>query len=286
MPKRLVEPVLHSLQWRDRLSSGYVDGGVAFAAMNWLIPFAAVVAFATSGVGCPIVTADSALPACQPRTAVINPETALGHRDCRLHSDDRVGLDFDVTYFTAADGPSAPPRAVKVTATDGSGTVVDTIDELLEPSSPAGVGLQDLDGDGRDEVIVPIARRSFNGGLNTRFAVWRAADDSTHFERTQMVGQAVYPSGDGYVVTNGGALTSRDLDFYLPTGAGFSLVVSLTIEAEQVEPDTGRVTTVSCRAHQQQGLQMVDMNVQQAEATFCSSPAANAIWPGAQRIAI
>jgi hypothetical protein len=62
--------------------------------------------------------------------------------------------------------------------------------------------------------------------------------------------------------------------------------VSLTIGAEQVEPDTGRVLTVSCRAHQQQGLQMVGMDVHEAEAAFCTSPAAKAIWPDAQRIAI
>jgi hypothetical protein len=54
-------------------------------------------------------------------------------------------------------------------------------------------------------------------------------------------------------VVNGGALTSRDLDFYIPTGAGFTLAVSLTIEPEQ---------------------------------TFCSSPVAMAIWPDAQRISI
>ncbi|MDV3133253.1 hypothetical protein M1248_14605 [Mycobacterium sp. 29Ha] len=85
-----------------------------------------------------------------------------------------------------------------------------------------------------------------------RFSVWRAIGDGTHFERTQMVGQAVYPSGDVYIVTNGGALTSRDLTFYLPIAAGFTLIVSLTIEAERVEPQTGRVLTVNCRAHQQQ----------------------------------
>jgi len=164
--------------------------------------------------------------------------------------------------------------------------VVQTINEMLEPSSPAGVGLDDLDGDGRDEVIIPMGRTRFNGSANTRFSVWRAIGDGTHFERTQMVGQAVYPSGDGYLVANGGALTSRDLDFYLPTGAGFTLIASLTIEPEQVEPGTGRVITLSCRAHQQQGLGSIDMDVHQAEQTFCASPAAMAIWPDAQRVAI
>ena len=54
-------------------------------------------------------------------------------------------------------------------------------------------------------------------------------------------------------MTNGGALDSRDLTFYLPTGAGYTLVVVLTIEAEQVDPDTHRVLTVTCRAHQEDG---------------------------------
>jgi hypothetical protein len=144
--------------------------------------------------------------------------------------------------------------------------------------------LQDLDGDGRDELIIPIAQHVFNGSPNTRFSVWRAEGDSTHYERTQMVGQAAYPSGDGYVVSNGGSPSSRDLTFYLPTGAGFTLVVVLTIEAEQLDPATHRVLTVNCRARQQGGLGAIDMDVATAQDTFCESPAARAIWPDAARV--
>src|SRR5882757_5726375 len=269
--------------------------------MRWPIPLIAVVSvlaaavlIIAAGSTCPAGAADSDMPPCPQTAAVINPATPQGHQNCRLHSGDRIGLDFDVDYWAAGaseatgEGPDAgaPPMAAKVTVTDGSGTVVQTINEMLEPSSPAPVGLDDLDGDGRDEVIIPMGRTRFNGSANTRFSVWRAVGDGTHFERTQMVGQAVYPSGDGYLVVNGGALTSRDLDFYIPTGAGFTLVVSLTIEPEQVEPGTGRVITLSCRAHQQQGLGSIDMDVRQAEQTFCASPAAMAIWPDAQRVSI
>jgi len=194
------------------------------------------------------------------------------------------GLDFAVNYWTVPELPG--PRAVKVVVTDSSGEVVQTIDELLEPSSPGGVGLQDIDGDGRDELIIPVAQHLFNGSPNTRFVVWRAPVDRLHFERTQMVGQAVYPSGDGFLVTNGGAMDSRDLTFYLPTGAGYTLVVVLTIEAEEVDLNTGKVLTVICRAHKEDGLHAVGMDVYQAEDHFCASPAAKAIWPDAQRISI
>jgi hypothetical protein len=244
----------------------------------------AVVTMATAGTVCPTwptAAADTALPPCPQTAALISPTATSPHTDCRLHSG---ALDFAVTYWTAPE--LSGPAAVKVVVTDPSGEVVQTIDELLEPSSPGGVGLQDVDGDGRDELIIPIARHLFNGGPNTRFAVWRAPGDRNHFERTQMVGQAVYPSGDGYLVTNGGALDSRDLTFYLPTGAGYTLVVVLTIEAEEVDPDTHRVLTVVCRAHQEDGLHAVDMSLRQAEETFCASPAANAIWPDAERISI
>jgi hypothetical protein len=244
----------------------------------------AVVTMATAGIVCPTCptgAADTALPPCPQTAAIISPQATSPHSDCRMHSG---ALDFAVTYWTTPELPG--PRAVKVTVSDPSGEVVQTIDELLEPSSPGGVGLQDIDGDGRDELIIPIAQHLFNGGPNTRFSVWRAPGDRQHFERTQMVGQAVYPSGDGYLVTNGGALDSRDLTFYLPTEAGYPLVVVLTIEAEEVDPDTHRVLTVICRAHQEDGLHAVDMNVHQAEDTFCASPAAKAIWPDAERIQI
>ena len=213
---------------------------------------------------------------------MITPQGTSPQVDCALHSGD---LDFAVSYWCVPELPR--PRAVKVTVTDPSGAMVQTIDELLEPSSPGGVGLQDVDGDGREELIIPISRNLLNGGNpNTRFSVWRAPGDRLHYERTQMVGQAVYPSGDGYLVSNGGGVNSRDLTFYLPTGAGYTLVVVLTISAEDVDSATGRVLTVNCRAHQEDGLHAVDMTIRQAEDSFCASPAAKAIWPDAERISV
>jgi hypothetical protein len=117
---------------------------------------------------------------------VINPSTQPAHLDCRLYVSDRIGASFDVTYLTVPEAPG--PRAVKIVVTDAAGTPVQTIDELLEQSSPSGVGLRDLDGDGRDEVIIPIAQHVFYGSPNTRFSVWRAVGGGTHFERTEMLG--------------------------------------------------------------------------------------------------
>lgn len=249
--------------------------------MKRLALLVAVVTIAAAGTVCPGAAADTTLPPCSQTEVVISPKATSPHSDCRMHSGP---LDFAVTYWSTPELPG--PRAVKIVSTDSSGAVVQTVDELLEPSSPGGVGLQDIDGDGRDELVIPIAQNLFNGGANTRFAVWRAPGERLHFERTQMVGQAVYPSGDGYLVTNGGALDSRDLTFYLPTDAGYTLVVVLTIEAEEVDPDTHRVLTVVCRAHQEDGLHAVDMTLRQAEETFCASPAAKAIWPDAERLQI
>jgi hypothetical protein len=233
-----------------------------------------------AGTVCPRAAAEPYnAPPCPNTAAVINPPTQQPHPNCKLYGN---GLTFDVFYFKVPEIPG--PQAVRVTVTDGSGAPVQTIDELLEPSSPSGVGLQDLDGDGRDEVIIPMSQSLSNGSPNTLFSVWRAAGDGSHFVRIQMVGQAVYPGGDGYVVVNGGSPSSRDLTFYLPTGAGFTLVAVLTIEAQDLDPDTHRVLTVTCRARQQNGLQAVDMDMAAAQDTFCGSAAARAIFPDAQRI--
>jgi hypothetical protein len=230
----------------------------------------------------PAARADTSLPSCPQSNPVITPSGKSPLVDCTLHSGD---VDIAVKYWSVPELPK--PRAVKVTVTDPSGAVVQTIDELLEPSTPGGVGLQDVDGDGREELIIPISQNLLNGGNpNTRFAVWRTHGDGRHYERTQMVGQAVYPSGDGYLVSNGGGLSSRDLTFYLPTGAGYTLVVVLTIEVLDADPATNKALTVNCRAHQEDGLHAVDMSIRQAEDYFCNSPAARAIWPDAERVQI
>ena len=66
--------------------------------------------------------------------------------------------------------------------------------------------------------------------------------------------------------------------------AGFTVAATLTLAAEDIDLDTREVRTVSCRVHQQEGLGMVDMDVRTAQDSFCGSPAAMAIWPGAQRV--
>ncbi|WP_239001950.1 MULTISPECIES: hypothetical protein [unclassified Mycobacteroides] len=211
----------------------------------------------------------------------------MAHPDCRLSATDGSGITFDVQYWRPAayngEGPDYPPLSVRVTISDRAGKKVQEVNELLEPSSPSPVGLQDIDGDGRDEMIIPMSTRVMNGAVNTRFSVWRAEKQNTHFERIQMFGQAIYPSGDGYIVVNSGAFSSRDLDFYLPTAAGYTQIVTLTMTAEEVDLNTRKVLTASCMVHKQSGLGAIDMDWQDSPV-FCDSPAARSIWPDAERV--
>ncbi len=232
-------------------------------------------------VASPAPIASSEPSPCAQQSATIRPARPMAHRDCRLRSTDQVGLMFDVTYWTPS--PDISPLSVRIVVRSGLGAQIEVINELLEVSSPAPVGLVDIDGDRRDEIVIPIAERTINGAVNTRFSVWRAPSESTHFERTQMIGQAVYSSGDGYVVGNSGGITSRDLDFYLPTAAGYTQIVTITIAAEDIDFATHSVRTVSCVAHRQSGLGAIDMDYRDSPS-FCESPAARSIWPDALRI--
>ncbi len=235
----------------------------------------------------PAAMARAATPPCPSRSTMIVPESPMAHTDCRLTAADGTGITFDVAYWRPlpdnSEAPDYPPLSVRVTIKDAAGTKLQEVNELLEASSPSPVGLQDIDGDGRDEMIIPISTRVMNGAINTRFSVWRAEKQNTHFERVQMFGQAIYPSGDGYVVVNSGAFSSRDLDFYLPTAAGYTHIITLTMTAEEVDPNTRKVLTASCMVHKQAGLGAIDMDWQDS-TVFCDSPAARAIWPDAERV--
>ncbi|SIH01193.1 hypothetical protein [Mycobacteroides abscessus] len=248
---------------------------------------AATALLASAQVIHPVATARAALPPCASRTTMIVPESTMSHTDCRLTAADGTGITFDVVYWKPLpdnnDAPGYPPLSVRVTIRDASGNTLQEVNELLEPSSPSPVGLQDIDGDGRDEMIIPMSTRVMNGAVNTRFSVWRAEKQTTHFERIQMFGQAIYPSGDGYVVVNSGAFSSRDLDFYLPTAAGYTHIVTLTMTTEEVDLNTRKVLTASCMVHKQAGLGAIDMDWQDSPV-FCDSPAAKAIWPDAERV--
>lgn len=66
---------------------------------------------------------------------------------------------------------------------------VQTINGLVEASSPAPVGLDGLVGDGP---VTRLSSRSPNAGSKRPehpVSFWRAIGHGTHFERTQMVGQ-------------------------------------------------------------------------------------------------
>jgi len=90
---------------------------------------------AVAGAVCPTAVADPRnLAPCPVTVAAINPKTLLPHPDCRLHAADRVGANFEVTYFKVPEVPG--PQAVKVVVTDGSGAVVQTIEaEQLDPGT-------------------------------------------------------------------------------------------------------------------------------------------------------
>ena len=235
----------------------------------------------------PVAVARAALPPCPSRATTIVPDSPKAHTDCRLSAADGTGITFDVEYWRPhpdnRDAPDYPPLSARVTIKDAAGNRLQEVNELLEPSSPSPAGLQDIDGDGRDEMIIPISTRVMNGAVNTRFSVWRAEKNTTHFERVQMFGQAVYPSGDGYIVVNSGAFSSRDLDFYLPTAAGYTHIITLTMTAEEVDLNTRKVLTASCMVHKQYGLGAIDMDWQDSPV-FCDSPAAKSIWPDAERV--
>ncbi|EFV12693.1 hypothetical protein [Segniliparus rugosus] len=109
--------------------------------------------------------------------------------DCQIQSADPVGLRFEKRR-------SGGIAEVRVLTKDGA--LAQNIEQPVNAQERlTGVpSVQDLDGDGRDELLISIESGGTHG--NSDWAIWRATGDSTRFQRVDGVlfGGEFWSAGD------------------------------------------------------------------------------------------
>jgi hypothetical protein len=183
------------------------------------------------------------------------------HTDCRLQSADTAGLSFEVRHATSDHGTT-----VTVDVNGRDGRHLQTITEA-ETDTPAEPRLQDLDGDGRDELIVP--RELFVVG-NVEYAIYHVS--GTEFTRSGIVlGREIASTASGYVASSAhvSAIGSA-VGFWKFEGAQLRPVVTASIDP--VTEEDGTIVAFQCTITDDGGLAGTGLSADQARQKFCNEP--------------
>ncbi|WP_067541435.1 hypothetical protein [Nocardia crassostreae] len=188
--------------------------------------------------------------------------TAATPPDCLLESRDSTGLSFEVRH-TGNDGRTI----TTVTVLDASGARVQTLTEK-DTGVPSGPRVRDLDADGRDELMIPLALAD----ANTRYAVYRA-DDAGELRRAgELTGIGIDTSESGSTVVSARiGHASWDIEFW--TFDADTLRALVTAEVRPTEDANGTVTGYTCTVADDGGLAGLGLSPDEATARFCTEPA-------------
>ncbi len=253
-----------------------------------VLPVSAVLAFALSACGPQTQTASDANAPAEPVAgagpaqkrlplpdcAGVEPvDAANGWKmvDCRVQSSDRVGLAFEARY---AQPDAGGPGKVSVQVVAPGDATLQTIEEdiLNTFNHPF---LQDVDGDGRDELLIPLV----TGNVNTSWAIWRAKGDETQLVRLEeLSGVDLDRTEEGFITTTArSSAASWEIGYWRMDGDDLEPVVTVSVGAEGVD-DAGNVVNETCTVADAGGLTETGLTPEQAQAKFCAEDAAAGVF--------
>ncbi|EFV12695.1 hypothetical protein [Segniliparus rugosus] len=211
--------------------------------------------FATSLL---VLALSSAPASADPLPGCANTFNGTDAASCQLRSTDPVGLRFE----KRVTGTSAQ---IRILAKDGS--TAQTITEPIDGYAGSGVVLlQDLDGDGRDDLLLSLTTGGAHG--NPDWAVWRAAGNSTQFQRVEgkLFGSEFWSAGDGYTAAYGSG-GGWGVSFSKIENGAFVQVASVGRQATAGVPDPG---SKPCSLQNSSNLDRYGLTKQTAEQKFCA----------------
>ncbi|MBL1074506.1 hypothetical protein JK358_08860 [Nocardia sp. 2] len=196
------------------------------------------------------------LPLCALGSAVPLP-------DCTLESHDATGRTFDVKRTGIGNAIT-----LTIDVFDADGTATQTISEPDTQALADNPKLRDIDGDGRDELIVPLQA----AGANTAYAIYHSADGVEYTRAGEVSGLGIESTPDGYTAISAKNGTQGwDISFW--TFESGTLTPLLTAQVTFVYDGNQKVVDNQCTVVDDGGLYSTGVQSQAAaRAKFCAEP--------------
>ncbi|MBN8606922.1 MAG: hypothetical protein J0L81_08385 [Caulobacterales bacterium] len=187
--------------------------------------------------------------------------------ECRLEA---TGVALHVRFAAVPAGVDGGTVSVDVLGPDFSVTQTILETDLSEYRAP---GVQDVDGDGRGDILIPRA----TGNANIANAIWLFSGESGAYRRVgEVSGVSIERTAEGYVaVPARGGAALWNVAFYRLDGEGLHMLASVNVEGEDVN---GAIRS-SCSLADAPGIGAIDLDTRAAEAKFCAEPAAQVFAP-------
>lgn len=148
------------------------------------------------------------------------------HTDCALQTGN--GADFILTFEFSPAGDGREIINTTVRYADGmlAQTMSYATESFFYPS------LSDLNGDGRDELLVPI----MTGNVNTTYSLAFGTEYGFEWTSNELNGYGVDPVGDGvFMVAARDSAISRYIEFYRMDGTTIENIATLELSYDGVE---------------------------------------------------
>lgn len=187
--------------------------------------------------------------------------------ECRLEAS---GQTLHVRFAELAAGMQSGSVSVDVIGSDGQ------VDQTLleaDVSEYKAPSVQDVDGDGRGDILIPL----MTGNVNTEYAVWLYSGAEGRFERVGAVsGVEITRTDEGYVaVPARSSAAAWAVAFYRLDQEGLHPLVTLQLDGEE---DGGAVRS-TCTVQEAPGLAALGLSERAAQEKFCAEPAAQVFAP-------
>ena len=212
------------------------------------------------------------LPDCLKVEAKDDGDNGWKHPDCRLH-EEKSGLNFTVQYGAPAlgkDGDKQTPLIIAVSPAGGA--VLQTIAEKIG-NTFAAPSLEDLNGDGFGELLIPLD----TANVNTNYAIWGAPPGANQFIRLGEISAVNFGrTADGFITASSrSSANSWAVEYFQLKDAELTPIATVEVSA-QGDPD--HVTGLKCALSATSGLESLKIDAKTAQAKFCAYPVARDIF--------